>query len=766
MPLTLNNTNTLTADNIVVSGTNLSDLYATKTELSDINNTTEVTANTDAIAVLNTKQLQNFNNINAINDDLTNNYQTNTVLATNFYNKTEIDTTFTNYYTSTQIDTNLSTNYQNNTLLATNFYNKGEVDTLIAGAGGGSGYTDTEIDNLLALRVPLSDFTDRFKTNPVIDCSAPTIIHTGLTLNNETINISPTTGLLFSNQTGGGDKVVSVFKNATNYITLQGNKIVSNATSDDSVVDLELNPSGNVNITNDLSLTNLTADGISLTKNINIGGSIELTDGNTSIERYNNATKSNLSMDLRTDQEAMRLMLGASTDTDTNTYIECNNTTGGTTLFNPTYFKDTVNYENDTSNISNNSGLTLYKNTTDASNVLTVKNAQGYIRFNSFNINAYNTSNDSSSLLLLNTANGNGVYCLSLGIGAIQGANKLNVSGGNANFGGTSSFQNIATFNSDIYINNSGRIFQRADVNNSLNVISTNEINFSLQPTNRTNDPTTGTIALQLNDTNGITINRAVTNNQTFNSIGNIVGEADVISWGRFMFQNSSELKEVLDGQYKLFVRNGDTLGDINLTVGLESSTPEIQLTDGKVTLVGQLEITNTDVSGQQRVLINNPDTDGFIRLSNNNLSRLDATNTGVDVYGFFTTTNNADIGGTLTCTALIETSDFKLKENIKEVNTKDCYSVVKYVKPKTFNFVKDEDKKSNLGFIADDVKNAKLPPEWDNVIFYNDDGMKLLAYNKLTVILWGAVQEMQKEITSLKGELTKLKKKMKHDSD
>ena len=60
MPLTLNNTSTLTADNIVVSGTNLTDLYATKTELNDINNTTEVTANTDAIAVLNTKQLQNL----------------------------------------------------------------------------------------------------------------------------------------------------------------------------------------------------------------------------------------------------------------------------------------------------------------------------------------------------------------------------------------------------------------------------------------------------------------------------------------------------------------------------------------------------------------------------------------------------------------------------------------------------------------------------------------------------------------------------------
>ena len=134
---------------------------------------------------------------------------------------------------------------------------------------------------------------------------------------------------------------------------------MTNATSDDSVVDLDLNPSGNVNITNDLSLSNLTADGNSLINIINIGGSIELTDGNTSIERYSNATKSNISMDVKTDQEALRLMLGASTDTDTNTFIECNYATGGTTVFKPTYFKDAVNYEAEKFNISNNSGLTF-----------------------------------------------------------------------------------------------------------------------------------------------------------------------------------------------------------------------------------------------------------------------------------------------------------------------------------------------------------------------------------------------------------------------
>ena len=114
------------------------------------------------------------------------------------------------------------------------------MDTLIAGAGGGDTHTTTEIDNLLALRVPVSDFTNRFSTNPIIDCSAPTVIHSGLTLNNSTITISPVAGLTFSNQTGGGDKVLAEFKNATSSITLRGDKIVCNNTSDDAIKQLDL----------------------------------------------------------------------------------------------------------------------------------------------------------------------------------------------------------------------------------------------------------------------------------------------------------------------------------------------------------------------------------------------------------------------------------------------------------------------------------------------------------------------------------------------
>ena len=762
MPLTLNNTNTLTADNIVVSGTDLSDLYATKTELGDINtaNTTDIATNTADIAVLNSKQLQNFQNISSLTHLLNTDYQTNTDLSTNFYNKTQIDATFTNYYTQTQIDTNLSTNFQTNTQLGTNYYNKTEVDGLIAGAGGGDTYTTTEVDNLLALRVPVSDFTNRFSANPIIDCSAPTVIHSGLTLNNSTINISPVEGLLFSNQTGGGDKVLAEFKNATSYITLQGDKIFCNNTSDNAIKQLDLT---NNNAGYKMSGKIETPTGglvVENTADANLSFTVRNTDNymtfnNDSIDCYNsvgdtgrilnlnaNANQYVKSHSLLVDTASNTLTGGYTLDVVDSAIIRQNlNVNGNLDLSND------LNFYGENYNISNNSGLTFYKDTTDASNVMCVKSAQGYLKFISFGINAYNTSNDSSSLLLLNTANGNGVYCLSLGIGAIQGANKLNVGGGNANFGSTASFQSTSTFNGDIYVNNNGRVFQRADANNSLNVISTEEINFSLQ-SNRTTDPTTGTIALQLNDTNGITLNRAVVNNLTFNSIGNIVGEADVVSWGRFMFQNSSELKEVLDTQYKLYIRNGDTLGEMNLTIGLESSTPEIQLTDGKVKMNSNLEITQeTIIATYEQIQFCNTDSAGemFFYFGDTTAGNevLEITAGGVYIDGTFA-----------------YSSDFTLKDNIKEIDSKKCYEIVKYVKPKTFNFThlnEEKNKVNHIGYIAQDFEQV-IPREWEGIITTDNKGHKRLDYCKTAVITHGALQHLIKEVEELKKEVKKLK--------
>ena len=785
MVLTLNNTNTLTADNIIIGGTELSLIYATKNE---VGNNAQISTNTGDIATLNTKQLQNFNNINAITTDLTNNYQTNSQLSRNFCNKTEMDTTLTNYYTSAQIDTNLSSNYQNNRLLATNFYNKAEVDTLIAGAGGGGGYTDTQIDDKLNLKADLSLFTDNVSFSPIIDLSRPSISHQGLTLKNSTVNIEPLEGVLFSNQFGAeADRDVAVFRNQTSYITLKGNKINCNATSNDSQETLELNNQGN----------GIVQIGTASTARVGIGASpnplyflavagtssfdvirsairldligdmyvkgtgsdivrpsatsdytLRVRDNVGTFEfRNNKFGRTNGQMVLQDDGDCELFIgtegtarVGVGTAPDANFFLNV----GGTSNFNTARIANGLELENETANINNANGLTLYKATTDASSVLTVKNAQGYIKFNSFNINAYNTSNDSSSLLLLNTADGNGCYCLSLGIGAIQGANKLNVSGGNSNFGGTATFQNTSTFNADINVNNSGRIFQRADANSSLNVISTNEINFSLQ-SNRADDPTTGSIALQLNDNPaGITMNRAVVNNQTFNSIGNITAEANLNVWGDLLFQHSSGIKETLNGSdYDLDIRNGDTDRAINLIVGAIGSTPEISVSEASVNLLGNLDITHSDVSGSNRVKFNNPDSDGIIFHSINGANIGEFSSTGLHING-----------------ALTETSDRRLKENVKEIDAKKCIELVKYIKPKTYNYIGQSQK--CVGYIADDFKTKKMPEEWGNVVFEGKDDYLRMDYGKTSPLLWSALQSALNDIDDLQKEVKKLKGKGK----
>ena len=110
-------------------------------------NTTDTATHTNDISILNRKQIQNLAGINDINTNLTNNYQTNSQLSTNFYDKTEIDATLNSY--STQAVAN--TVFYSETYVNNNIYTKTEVDGLIAGAGGGGGYTDTQIDNFLNL---------------------------------------------------------------------------------------------------------------------------------------------------------------------------------------------------------------------------------------------------------------------------------------------------------------------------------------------------------------------------------------------------------------------------------------------------------------------------------------------------------------------------------------------------------------------------------------------------------------------------------------
>ena len=409
-------------------------------------------------------------------------------------------------------------------------------------------------------------------------------------------------------------------------------------------------------------------------------------------------------------------------------------------------FHNDLNLFNTNANISNVSGFTFYKATTDASNVFSIASNSGKLRFRSFGIDAYN-ANDTSQQLFLNMNNSNAVRCNKLGIGANAVTDVLNVNGGNSNFSSTVRFNGAATFNNEMLIWNNSKIYRRADANDSLNVVSSNEINSSLQ-SNRALDPTISSIALQLNDNPvGITMNRPTTINQTLNILGNATAEANLNIQGEILFQHSSGIKETLNGSdYDLDIRNGDTDRAINFIVGTVGSTPEVAISNANVNMSGHLDVTHSTVSTSERVKIDNPDADGLIFLSINGANICEVSSTGLHVTGTAT-----------------ETSDERLKENITEVSSKTCYDVVKYIKPKEFNFKGKEERE--IGFIAQDIPNSKMPKTWSKMIMKDTDNEYLrLNYIKMNVVLWSAVQELMKEVDDLKKEIKKIKGKGKGD--
>ena len=400
---------------------------------------------------------------------------------------------------------------------------------------------------------------------------------------------------------------------------------------------------------------------------------------------------------------------------------------GGATKVDSLEVDNNITMNGDTITATNSNGIEIYKDTTDASPVLEVKNAQGYIRMHSFNINAYNTSNNSPSLLLLNTVANAGVYCLNLGIGVIAGSNRLSVGGGNSNFGGTASFQGASTFNNSILVSGGGRIYQQANANNSLNIISLAEQNFSLQ-SNRNADPTQSDIYINLNTSNGITLNKATVFNDTVDIIGKLTCE-----------------------------------NDFDVDIGA-TGTPEFRVLGSSVNFFEKCSITHTQLAGPiDQIFFRNPDTNGQTITEIGTKNVLTVNDGGIDVIGDISYTGS--IG---------PSSDKRLKEGIKEINRNKAVELVKYIVPKTYQFI-DKEKygdKCHCGFIANDFISDKMPSEWSNIVREGRDGYLRFDYSMTTPLLWSALQHalneidemkdlfktMKKEMATMKGEITKLK--------
>ena len=241
-------------------------------------------------------------------------------------------------------------------------------------------------------------------------------------------------------------------------------------------------------------------------------------------------------------------------------------------------------------------------------------------------------------------------------------------------------------------------------------------------------------------------MNRPTTINQTLNILGNTTAEATLNVWGALNSQHSTGMMEVLNGSDSDFeIRNGDTDRQIRFIVGAVGNTPEIAINNDSVNLLGHLDITHSDVSGSNRIKF--PDSDGIIFHSFNGADICEISSTGLHVNG-----------------ASTETSDKRFKENVKEIDAKKCIELVKYIKPKTYNYIGQSH--NCVGYIADDFKTKKMPEEWDNIIFEGRDNYLRMDYGKTTPLLWSALQSALNDIDDFKKEVKKLKGKGKGKSD
>jgi len=123
------------------------------------------------------------------------------------------------------------------------------------------------------------------------------------------------------------------------------------------------------------------------------------------------------------------------------------------------------------------------------------------------------------------------------------------------------------------------------------------------------------------------------------------------------------------------------------------------------------------------------------------------------------------DVGGDISGTSVVETSDIRWKENI--TNYDNALDKLMKIRGVNFDWKRNENIHRNfsegnqIGVIAQEIE--KIIPE---LVKTDDEGYKLVSYSKLTVVLIEAVKEQQKMIEELKGENSDMKFRLQRMDD
>jgi UDP-3-O-[3-hydroxymyristoyl] glucosamine N-acyltransferase len=108
---------------------------------------------------------------------------------------------------------------------------------------------------------------------------------------------------------------------------------------------------------------------------------------------------------------------------------------------------------------------------------------------------------------------------------------------------------------------------------------------------------------------------------------------------------------------------------------------------------------------------------------------------------------------GVLSVTSLVETSDVRSKENIQETLSSDSLEKILNVNVKTYNYIKDHEKRHHIGVIAQEIK--EIIPE-SVIISKNDDfeDFHQVQYTSLVPHLINCIKVLNEEIKELKSKL------------
>ena len=161
--------------------------------------------------------------------------------------------------------------------------------------------------------------------------------------------------------------------------------------------------------------------------------------------------------------------------------------------------------------------------------------------------------------------------------------------------------------------------------------------------------------------------------------------------------------------------------------------------------------IDSVNIASVNHTTFRNDDINGELRFRTNGSTKFYVRANDMSMSA------NLTSGANITCVALTETSDKNLKEDIKTITTK-CSNIVKKIKVKKYTMKNDEKKRTNIGFVAQEVKSA-IPKEFENIVNEDSEYMSL-NYGRLTVVLWKSCQEMMDKMDKMEEEIKELKAK------